>query len=216
MYWIIVKQMVWRPFFEEDWPKLTEEAMAPHSSILAWRIPGTGEPGGLPSMGSHRVGHDWSNLAAAADLNLMEWGWVGAQTSVFCASQTCFLWRVPKCMKCHKNKLLAFLRRVKETPGGSPACSVGDLGWEDPLEEGMASHSSILVWGIPWAEDLLGYSPWGCKESHVTEQWSTGNSWPGFQHDKWTPWRSCKVVSWEDPESMETRDQRYCPDRARC
>ena len=37
-----------------------------HSSVLAWRIPGTGEPGGLPSMGSHRVGHDWSNLAAAA------------------------------------------------------------------------------------------------------------------------------------------------------
>ena len=34
-------------------------------SVLAWRIPGTGEPGGLPSMGSHRVGHDWSNLAAA-------------------------------------------------------------------------------------------------------------------------------------------------------
>ena len=34
-----------------------EKAMAPHSSVLAWRIPGTGEPGGLPSMGSHRVGH---------------------------------------------------------------------------------------------------------------------------------------------------------------
>ena len=33
---------------------------------LAWRIPGMGEPGGLPSMGLHRVGHDWSNLAAAA------------------------------------------------------------------------------------------------------------------------------------------------------
>ena len=40
--------------------------MAPHSSTLAWRIPGTGEPGGLPSTGSHRVGHDWSDLAAAA------------------------------------------------------------------------------------------------------------------------------------------------------
>ena len=40
--------------------------MATHSSVLAWRIPGMGEPGGLPSMGSHRVGHDWSNLAAAA------------------------------------------------------------------------------------------------------------------------------------------------------
>ena len=35
-----------------------EEEMATHSSVLAWRIPGTGEPGGLPSMGSHRVGHD--------------------------------------------------------------------------------------------------------------------------------------------------------------
>ena len=40
--------------------------MATHSSVLAWRIPGTGEPGGLPSMGSHRVGHDLSDLAAAA------------------------------------------------------------------------------------------------------------------------------------------------------
>ena len=40
--------------------------MATHSSILAWRIPGTGEPGGLPSMGSHRVGNDWSDLEAAA------------------------------------------------------------------------------------------------------------------------------------------------------
>ena len=35
-----------------------EKEMAPHSSVLAWRIPGTGEPGGLPSMGSHRVGHN--------------------------------------------------------------------------------------------------------------------------------------------------------------
>ena len=43
-----------------------EKAMATHSSVLAWRIPGTGEPGGLPSMGSHRVGHDWSDFAAAA------------------------------------------------------------------------------------------------------------------------------------------------------
>ena len=43
-----------------------EKEMATHSSVLAQRIPGTGEPGGLPSMGLHRVGHDWSNLAAAA------------------------------------------------------------------------------------------------------------------------------------------------------
>ena len=43
-----------------------EKEMATHSSILAWRIPGTEEPNGLPSMGSHRVGHDWSDLAAVA------------------------------------------------------------------------------------------------------------------------------------------------------
>ena len=43
-----------------------EKEMATHSSILAWRIPGTGKPGGLPSMGSHGIGHDWSDLAAAA------------------------------------------------------------------------------------------------------------------------------------------------------
>ena len=43
-----------------------EKEMATHSSVLAWRIPGMGEPGGLLSMGSHRVGHNWSNLAVAA------------------------------------------------------------------------------------------------------------------------------------------------------
>ena len=43
-----------------------EKEMATHSSVLAWRIPGTVEPDGLPSMGSHRVRHDWSDLAAAA------------------------------------------------------------------------------------------------------------------------------------------------------
>ena len=43
-----------------------EKEMATHSSVFAWRIPGTGEPGGLPSVVSHRVRHDWSDLAAAA------------------------------------------------------------------------------------------------------------------------------------------------------
>ena len=44
-----------------------EKEMETHSSVLAWRIPGTREPGGLLSMGSHRVGHDWSDLVAALD-----------------------------------------------------------------------------------------------------------------------------------------------------
>ena len=49
--------------------------MATHSSVLAWRIPGTGEPGGLPAMGSHRVGHDWSDLAAATKTAQMVRQW---------------------------------------------------------------------------------------------------------------------------------------------
>ena len=45
--------------------------MATHSSVLAWRIPGMGEPGGLPSTGLHRVGHNWSDLAATAAVKAM-------------------------------------------------------------------------------------------------------------------------------------------------
>ena len=48
------------------WCLCSEKAMATHSSVLSWRIPGTGEPGGLLSMGSHRVWHDWSDLTAIA------------------------------------------------------------------------------------------------------------------------------------------------------
>ena len=65
------------PWVVKSWTRLSdftftfhfhalEKEMATHSSVLACRIPGTAEPGGLPSMGSHRVGHDWSDLAAAA------------------------------------------------------------------------------------------------------------------------------------------------------
>ena len=71
--------------FTFHFPALEKE-MATLSSVLAWRIPGMGEPGGLPSMGSHRVGHDWSDLAAAAantdshlsppDSNIVrQWDW---------------------------------------------------------------------------------------------------------------------------------------------
>ena len=64
-----------------------EKEMATHSSVLAWRIPGTGEPGGLPSLGLHRVGHNWSDLAAAAaalavkffrHLGNLSWNWNGS------------------------------------------------------------------------------------------------------------------------------------------
>ena len=50
--------------------------MATHSGVLAWRIPGTEEPGGLPSLGSHRVGHDYSDAAAAAYYYYCSYGYL--------------------------------------------------------------------------------------------------------------------------------------------
>ena len=47
---------------------------------------------------------------------------------------------------------------------------VQSLGWEDPLEKEMAAHSSILAWKIPWTWSLVGYRPWGHKESDTTER----------------------------------------------
>ena len=63
----VVKSQTWLSDFTFTFHfHALEKEMATHSSVLAWRVPGTGEPGGLPSMRSHRVGHDWGNLAAAA------------------------------------------------------------------------------------------------------------------------------------------------------
>ena len=63
----VVKSQTWLSDFTLTFHfHALEKEMATHSSVLAWRIPGRGEPGGLLSMGSHRVGHDWSDLAAAA------------------------------------------------------------------------------------------------------------------------------------------------------
>ena len=53
---------------------------------------------------------------------------------------------------------------------------VRSLAWEDPLEEGMATHSSILAWRIPWTRSLAGYRPWGHKESDMTEQLGTNKA----------------------------------------
>ena len=66
-----------------------EKEMATHSSVLAWRIPGTGEPGGLLSMGSHRVGHDWGDLAAAAMMPFEKQSFF--KKNLMMSSVSCFL-----------------------------------------------------------------------------------------------------------------------------
>ena len=78
-----------------------EKEMATHSSILAWRIPGTEEPSGLLSMGSHRVGHDWSDLAAMLSLSFLG----GARG------------KEPTC-QCRRHKGHRFNPWVRKIPGG--------------------------------------------------------------------------------------------------
>ena len=50
---------------------------------------------------------------------------------------------------------------------------VQSLGWQDPLEKEMTTHSSILAWRIPWTKEPAGHSPWGHKELDTTERLST-------------------------------------------
>ena len=78
-----------------------EKEMATHSSVLAWRIPGTEEPSGLLSMGSHRVGHDWSDLAAMLSL-----GFLGGARG-----------KEPTC-QCRRHKAHRFNPWVRKIPGG--------------------------------------------------------------------------------------------------
>ena len=106
-----------------------EKEMATYSSVLAWRIPGTGEPGGLPSTGSQRIGQDWSDLAAAAVAQMV------------------------------KN-----LPTMLET-------WIWSLDQEDPLEKGLASHSSILAWRIPWTEEPGGLQSMGLQK--VKSDWAS-------------------------------------------
>ena len=46
---------------------------------------------------------------------------------------------------------------------------IQSLGWEDPLEEGMATHSSTSAWRIPWTEELGRLQAWSCKEQHTAK-----------------------------------------------
>ena len=139
-----------------------EKEMATHSSVLAWRIPGTGEPGGLPSMGSHRVGHDWSDLAAAAELRccplIDDFGFPGGSDG--------------KESACNARDAGSF-----PGSGRSPG-------------EGNGYPLQYLAWRIPWTEEPGGLQFMGSQR--VGHNWVTrslfhfwpscGNFEPQFPH----------------------------------
>ena len=112
-----------------------EKEMATHSNVLSWRIPGTGVPGGLPSMGSHRVWHYWSDLAAASNM-----GFLGGSDS---------------------KKINLQCRR----PGFHPL--MGKISWR---REWQPTPVFFLPGEFFRQRSLVGYSPWGRKESETTEQ----------------------------------------------
>ena len=138
--------------------------MATHSSVLAWRIPGTGEPGGLPSMGLHRVRHNWSNLAAAAA--------VVKQSAIFIAGHQA---RSPGsyCLK-DPDSLKAFMGRFLSIGLGRRV--VGCV---------------VILWTFFWSvcgEVIRNqhYQPSGSNQSGVYEIvgniWLTSLTWLGFQY----------------------------------
>ena len=108
------------------WEDPLEEKMATHSSILAWKIPWTEEPGRLQSMGSRRVSHNW-----VTSLSLTQLGFPGGSVV--------------------KNRL-----PVQET-------GIQSSGQEEPPQEEMVAHSSILASEIPRTEEPFSYNSWGCK-----------------------------------------------------
>ena len=65
---------------------------------------------------------------------------------------------------------MPLVTQMVKNPRAMQETEVQSLGWEDPLEEGMATDSSILAWRIPQKRSLVGYSPWGRKESDTTER----------------------------------------------
>ena len=62
------------------------------------------------------------------------------------------------------------MTQMVEKPPAMQEAQVGSLSWEDLLEKEMATHSSTLAWKIPWTEEPSRYSPWGRKESDITER----------------------------------------------
>ena len=148
--------------------------MATHSSVLAWRIPGTGEPGGLPSMGSHRVGHDWSDLSSAAEINSED-----SKKSRDCWAPWEFRTKNPSLPSRtqHKNMIPVIFTRCE-----SPQSFVVGHGDSDPVEgatclpspEELPTITSTPASAVSLQDVVFCCVSWLKKESPIlgTQGWS--------------------------------------------
>ena len=120
--------------------------MATHSSVLTWRIPGTGEPGGLPSLGSHRVGHDWSDLAAAATAMLILVSQVAQWLRISLPSRRCkfssWVGKIP------------WRRKWQSTPVFLPGKSLWTVAHQAPLSMGFSGQEYWTWLPSPFPRDL--------------------------------------------------------------
>ena len=151
-----------------------EKEMATHSSVLSWRIPGMREPGRLPSMGSYRVRHDWSDLAAAAAVYIyraFSGSSAGKKSACNAGDPGSILGSgrypgegigYPLQYSC-----TSLVAQTIKNPPAMRETWVWSLGWDDPLEEGMATHSSILAWRIP-----MDRRAWWATVHGVTKSWT--------------------------------------------
>ena len=133
-----------------------EKEMATHSSVLAWRIPGTGEPGGLPSMGSHRVRHDWSDWAAAAALirttTRMSLENILSKTSHIQRNMYCtmtLIWSLTGTLK-------VLLERDQWGPALLTRFSQADQSARAACLKASPSHHMCESWTVPWERRLCG------------------------------------------------------------
>ena len=136
------------------WEVPLEKGMASHSSILAWRIPWTEKPGGLQSMGSQRVGHDWATNTHIT------------HTHISPSSLDSNLWFI---LPSISHDELPWGLSVKNPPTYA-GDAVQSLAWEDPLEMGMATHSSIIAHRNPRTEEPGGLSSMELQRVSMTAQ----------------------------------------------
>ena len=137
------------------WGRSLEEGMATHSSILAWRLPWTEEPGGPQSLGSPRVRYDWATKHWASSITSLRHTQVSvpqlyslatARISLLPPLENVWMWF--DFIYFFLASLIAWPSLVAQMVKNVPAMKetqVRSLGWEDTLEEGMATHSSILA-----------------------------------------------------------------------
>ena len=163
----------------------------------------TQRPGMLQSMGLLRVGHDW-----ATELNC-----TGPQNVLkIYSAQYQYKNKQKNSVLIHINYFLPLSfpggSEVKKHLPGMRETWVRSLGWEDPLEKEMATHSSTLAWRIHGGRSLVGYSLWGRKESDTTERLHSLKVKVKLLTHVWlfvTPW----TIAYQTPLFMEFSRQEY-------